>query len=118
MTKLHNKSQWHRRARRQLQKAPLCAMCLAEGKIVAAKIADHIVPHHGDAVEFWRGKLQSLCAHCHESRKKFQEQRGFDQHNRHRWLADRSAASGLSEYEILKQTRKIECDASLWLFES
>jgi len=61
MTRLHNKSQWYRRARRQLQREPLCAM-LAEGLIVAARIADHIEPHHNDPVKFWTGALQSLCA--------------------------------------------------------
>ena len=70
MTRLYNKSQWHRRARRQLQREPLCAMCLAEGGLVAARIADHVEPHHSDPTKFWFGKLQSLCAHCHESRKK------------------------------------------------
>jgi len=44
-------------------------MCLSEGKIVAARIADHVEPHHNDPIKFWNGKLQSLCAHCHESRK-------------------------------------------------
>jgi hypothetical protein len=29
-------------------------------------------------IEFWRGKLQSLCSHCHESRKKRFEHRGYD----------------------------------------
>jgi hypothetical protein len=53
-------------------------MCLSEGRIVAARIADHVEPHQGDPVKFWSGKLQSLCAHCHESRKKFAEHRGFD----------------------------------------
>src|SRR6266404_7600507 len=77
--KLHNKALWHRRARRQLQKEPLCALCLTEGKVVAARLADHIKPHHNDPIEFWRGKLQSLCAHCHESRKKKRfEHRGYD----------------------------------------
>jgi hypothetical protein len=59
LTKLHA---WHRRARFQLQREPLCAMCLAEGKVVAARIADHIEPHHNDPIRFWNGKLQSLCA--------------------------------------------------------
>ena len=39
---------------------PLCAMCLAEGRIVAAKIADHVEPHHNDPMKFWTGALQSL----------------------------------------------------------
>jgi len=52
-------------------------MCLAEGKVVAVRIANHIEPHHNDPIRFWNGKLQSLCARiCHESRKKFVENRG------------------------------------------
>src|SRR5215831_4803258 len=78
MGRLHDKAAWHRRACRQLQHEPLCAMCLSEGRIVAARVADHVEPHHGDPIKFWNGKLQSLCAHCHESRKKFLELRGYD----------------------------------------
>jgi hypothetical protein len=37
-------------------------MCLAEGKVVAVRIANHIEPHHNDPIRFWNGKLQSLCA--------------------------------------------------------
>ena len=76
--RLHDKALWHRRARRQLQCEPLCAMCLSEGRIVAARIADHVEPHKGDPTKFWNGKLQSLCSHCHESRKKQIEHRGYD----------------------------------------
>jgi hypothetical protein len=78
MGRLHDEAAWHRRARRQLQCEPLCAMCLSEGWIVAARIADHVEPHHNDPIKFWNGKLQSLCAHCHESRKKRLEHRGYD----------------------------------------
>jgi hypothetical protein len=46
MGRLHDKALWHRRARRQLQCEPLCAICLAEGKIVAASIADHVEPSY------------------------------------------------------------------------
>src|SRR5215472_1568417 len=60
MGSLHDKAAWHRRARRQLQYEPLCAMCLSEGRIVAARIADHVEPHHNDPIKFWNGKLQSL----------------------------------------------------------
>jgi hypothetical protein len=53
-------------------------MCLAEGRVVDVRIADHIEPHRGDPIKFWNGKLQSLCARCHESRKKRIEHRGYD----------------------------------------
>ena len=78
MGRLHDKAAWHRRARRQLQCEPLCAMCLSEGKIVAARIADHIEPHRNVPQKFCAGALQSLCPHCHESRKKRLEHRGYD----------------------------------------
>ena len=78
MGKLHNKARWHRIARHQLRVEPLCRMCLAEGRVVAARVADHVEPHHNDPVKFWTGKLQSLCSHCHESRKKSAEHRGYD----------------------------------------
>ena len=45
--------------------------------MVAAVIADHVEPHRGDWNKFWLGALQSLCRNCHESGKKYQEQRGF-----------------------------------------
>jgi 5-methylcytosine-specific restriction enzyme A len=78
VTKLHNKARWHRVARLQLLHEPLCRMCLADGRVEPATVADHIEPHHGDVNKFWLGKLQSLCRHCHESRKKFIERRGYD----------------------------------------
>src|SRR6266478_5066398 len=78
MGRLHDKAAWHRRARRQLQHEPLCAMCLSEGRIVAARIADHVEPHHNDPHKFWTGALESLCAHCHENRKKLVERYGYD----------------------------------------
>jgi len=41
-------------------------------------VADHIHPHHGDVNQFWCGELQSLCRPCHDGRKRFAENRGFD----------------------------------------
>lgn len=36
-----------------------------------ATLVDHIVPHRGDVAIFWRqGNHQSLCAPCHNSRKR------------------------------------------------
>jgi hypothetical protein len=68
---------WKRRARLQLMKEPLCAMCEKEGKIVAAQVADHIEPHRGDINKFWMGRLQSLCAAHHNSSKQQKECNGF-----------------------------------------
>jgi 5-methylcytosine-specific restriction enzyme A len=68
---------WKKRARYQLRLHPLCAYCLQKHLVVSAVVADHIRPHKGDKNEFWMGKLQSLCTRCHESGKKYEEQRGY-----------------------------------------
>jgi hypothetical protein len=52
-------------------------MCAAKGRAVPATIVDHVQPHKGDWNRFLTGKLQSLCAHCHESDKKFEELNGY-----------------------------------------
>ena len=64
---------WKDRAAAQLDREPLCAMHRAKGKAVAATVADHVVPHRGDAELFWKGELQSLCAPCHSSAKQREE---------------------------------------------
>ena len=70
---------WHKRLRpQQLAKEPLCKRCLAEGKITAATVVDHIIPHKGD----WAGftdpeNLQSLCAHHHNSAKQSIDRTGY-----------------------------------------
>ena len=74
---LDNTRRWQRRARLQLIEFPLCAMCLAREVVTPAVLADHITPHHGDHQLFYFGELQSLCQHCHSSRKKQLEIYGY-----------------------------------------
>ena len=64
---------WRSKRAAQLQREPLCRYCERMGRITAATIADHIEPHRGDKVKFWRGALQSLCAECHSSAKQREE---------------------------------------------
>ena len=52
-------------------------MCLKDGSINAATIADHIEPHKGDQQKFFFGELQSLCKLHHGSAKKREEARGY-----------------------------------------
>jgi hypothetical protein len=78
LQKLYGSQRWRNRARRQLQQQPWCTFCLANNEPVVATVADHVHPHKGDPHQFWFGELQSLCRPCHEGRKKFVEQRGFD----------------------------------------
>jgi len=68
---------WRKRQRAQLLRFPLCAFCLKEGKVTAATCVDHIEPHRGDWMKFNVGKLQSLCVHCHQSRKQQEERLGY-----------------------------------------
>ena len=80
--RLHGTERWRRMAKHQLRVSPICEMCQREGRgVVAATIADHIERHGNDPNKFWLGRLQSLCARCHDSRKKIAEnveRRGYD----------------------------------------
>lgn len=60
---------WRTRRAAQLRAEPFCAMCVRDGVYTAATVADHVEPHRGDALKFWTGKLQSLCAYHHDSHK-------------------------------------------------
>ena len=77
MRRMYGLERWRKRSKRQLREHPLCAKCLAKGLVVAAKIADHVVPHKGDPTLFWEGDLQSLCARCHNSTKALEEFHGY-----------------------------------------
>jgi hypothetical protein len=69
---------WKKRRAAQLRAHPLCAECLKRNLVVPATVVDHIEPHHGDRRAFEFGKLQSLCASCHDSIKRTIELRGYD----------------------------------------
>lgn len=68
---------WRLRARKQITEHPLCAECLKQSRVTAARVADHIIPHKGNKELFWSGKLQSLCSDHHNSYKKRQEFHGY-----------------------------------------
>ena len=68
---------WYRMRKHQLDLEPCCKYCLREGRVEAATVADHVIPHRGNATLFWEGKLQSLCAFHHNSTKKQEEARGY-----------------------------------------
>jgi predicted kinase len=68
---------WLLRRLVQLQNRPLCAMCKINGRIKAASIAHHIVPHLGDWEAFRTGELESLCKECHDSLGQFHDKHGY-----------------------------------------
>jgi 5-methylcytosine-specific restriction enzyme A len=64
--------------RLQLQRQPLCALCEARGKVTAATVVDHVIPHQGSKQLFWdSNNFQSACKPCHDSLKKQIEHRGY-----------------------------------------
>lgn len=82
---LYRSARWRgpngRRAQ-QLAAEPLCRMCAKAGRVTAATVADHIIPHRGDETLFFEGELQSLCDappwRCHSSRKQRIEALGYE----------------------------------------
>lgn len=70
-------ARWKAMARAQRAKAPWCEPCRREGRSRPFHAADHVIPHHGDPVLFWTGKLQSCCEHCHNANKQREEHEGF-----------------------------------------
>lgn len=73
--RLYGTQAWRKKARAQLQDEPLCRMCLAEDRIAAATVADHVEPHRGDPERFWNTPLQSLCGRHHNSVKQAEERK-------------------------------------------
>lgn len=65
---------WQKARLEHLQAHPLCVYCEREGRVTAASVVDHIIPHRGDMTRFWdRLNWASLCRPCHDSVKKREE---------------------------------------------
>jgi 5-methylcytosine-specific restriction protein A len=71
---LYKSWRWQKLRKQQLLTSPLCVYC--KPKPTLATVCDHVEPHRGDIGKFWTGRFQSLCKHCHDSRKKREENRG------------------------------------------
>lgn len=60
-------SRWQRARVHYLRVHPLCVRCQDAGKVTAASVVDHIIPHKGDKQLFWDiSNWQSLCKQCHD----------------------------------------------------
>lgn len=65
---------WQQARAGYLAHHPLCVYCEREGRVTAATVVDHRVPHRGDMKLFWdKANWQSLCA-AHHSRDKQREE--------------------------------------------
>lgn len=60
--------QWRKKRLAVLRQQPLCALCLAAGKTVAAAVVDHKVPL-SDGGTNDSSNLQPLCKRCHDNIK-------------------------------------------------
>jgi len=57
---------WQKARLSHLAKFPLCWYCEQEGRVTAANVVDHSVPHRGDQKIFWDKALwRSSCLPCH-----------------------------------------------------
>lgn len=63
----YNLAAWQQRRDAQLAAQPVCERCEKAGRIVAATVANHRVPHRGDWDLFITGALESVCKRCHDS---------------------------------------------------
>lgn len=63
----YSSTYWRRLRRMQLATEPLCRLCRAEGKRVAAEVVDHIIPREDGGADSF-SNLQSLCVACHNSK--------------------------------------------------
>ena len=69
---------WQKARATFLMRHPLCCYCQALGRVTAATVVDHKVPHRGDQALFWdTANWQSLCANCHSSAKQQAEKSGI-----------------------------------------
>ena len=67
---------WKSIRRHRLAEEPRCRQCAIEGRTVAASHVDHIKPHLGNWLLFFKYEnTQSLCAHHHNMHQR-QEKRG------------------------------------------
>jgi len=60
---------WRKASKVYLMLNPFCAEHRAKGRVAAATVVDHVVPHKGDQALFWdQGNWQSLCKPCHDAK--------------------------------------------------
>ena len=64
-SKFYNSRHWRKHAKAFLNKNPLCVHCAEDGKVVAAKVVDHIKRIEAGGDKWSYSNLQGLCEHHH-----------------------------------------------------
>lgn len=60
-------ARWQKVRKHFLKEFPLCAECERQGRLTAAAVVDHIVPHKGNKELFWDTRNWGpLCKTCHD----------------------------------------------------
>jgi 5-methylcytosine-specific restriction enzyme A len=60
---------WRRARAAYLARHPLCVLCKAAGRLQAATVVDHVVPHRNDPLLFWdEANWAALCKPCHDAK--------------------------------------------------
>ncbi len=60
---------WQKARLGYLRSHPLCVECAKDGRVTAASVVDHIVPHRGNQTLFWDSEnWQALCAEHHNAK--------------------------------------------------
>ena len=68
---------WEKSSLAYRREHPLCEYCALEGRVTATQCVDHLYPHQGDTVLFWRSEWWvSSCFECHDGFKQAIERRG------------------------------------------
>ncbi len=68
---------WQKASKAFLRTNPLCVFCERRGRVTAATVVDHKIPHRGDERLFWdRGNWQPLCKPDHDGEKQAMEKGG------------------------------------------
>ena len=76
--KLYQSARWKRLCEAYIMANPLCVMCMAQGRVTAASVVDHKIPHRGCMVLFWDPEnRQSLCKPHHDGAKQAEDRAGF-----------------------------------------
>ena len=69
---------WRKAREEHLAANTFCVRCECQGRIRAATVVNHSVPHRGDQRLFWdRSKWESLCKPCHDGPTQAEERSGI-----------------------------------------
>lgn len=71
-------ARWRKARATYLSAHPHCCYCARDGRVTAATVVDHKVPHKGNQALFWDVRnWQPLCIPCHSSAKQREEGKGY-----------------------------------------